>query len=84
MCKGGGAKKAEDGEQEFSDSASRSDSDRRQYGVASHVSTKTMHQKAACCISVATNDDEKQSRSQFPRCPDWISSDQAFLDSEIG
>ena len=67
MCKGSRAKKAEDGEQKFPRSASRGESDRCQYGVASHVSAKTMHEKEACCISVATNDDEKQSPSQFPR-----------------
>ena len=66
MCKGSRAKKAEDGEQELPGSASRGESDRGQYAVASYVSAKTVHEKKACRISVTTNDDEKQSRTQFP------------------
>jgi hypothetical protein len=38
-----------------------------------------MHEKEACCVSVATNDDEKQSCSQFPpRFRDWLATSRGF------
>ena len=84
MRKGGRAKKAEDGKQGSPDRTSRSESDRCQYAVASHVSAKTTHKKEARCISVAANDDKKQSRSQFPhRCTDWICGDQTLLEGKF-